>query len=712
MAARVPGQPHDFLDWLAARVAPPDWQARRPLLQADGTLSLRLARVDAPDRRVSVHWSPLDATGRGRHVLPAPAGLYGAFWSDDADEALLRALSEGLARVATEDAPVFLAAGPGPDETLPFTPEGLGDLLRRQIRPNDTRVGPLLALPFEQPDPRRLLFRFVAKGGRPEVAVALVAPAGQAQARRRDLVFALLTDTRTPGERRRPDHQVERLLGFALGRALAHDPTLALAATGAPQGTCAEGGCASCQADGGGPSGYLERYHARVRHEAFIRDWNAEQRWRRFLYPISRCIVNLFRLGADDTLVVHESLECIQNEPPWLPADSAFWQTRRATRVGEYWQPARLIVTDLMEDDVVSGGSMQRLEAALEDAVARPGARSVVVLSGCLPNVMGDNPVPAMRRLSRAGTSRFYWIANSNDFGGYTAALIRDRLEESAPAAHPRDPLGLALVGGASARENQDLLDLAARVGLHPKGVVLPDVGYEVFSRVADARLFVWANQSALRDVSELAFGDLPVVLLRPASPVGVEGTFEWLRRVVEQTDPDLNLVERIDAMAADPAHQARLDELRARTGGYSLGFVVDPEDLAILADTRPVYAFSLLELLLEMGFRLRFIAYGEAGAYQATLDSFAARDVGARVDLHTFTTPEELHLALRSSGVGALFSNFAADPRARDAGLNVFSEADIQLGLEGFHRTAEHLLRLCERRPLAAYARWLGGAA
>ncbi len=705
MDLREPAQPLAFLEWLRSRVVVRGFRTRTPVPESDGTVTFSLVSEDDSRRVVRVRWSPVATRAAGATAVHVDDSLVGVVWSDEALPSVVREAAASLAALVARDDPVFLRVGPGPDEPVPFTPEGLGDLLRRQVRPGETRWGSLLAVAFEQPDAHRLVFRFEGDGGSPRVVIVLVAPPSKTRFQRGDLSFVVDEDTRAPEQRRRADHQVERLIGFAVGRALARDPPLVVPET--PDAVAAAPGCAELAAP---VAEGVDPLHARARHEAFIRRWNAEWRWRRFLYPASRCIVNLFRLGPEDALVVHESLECVQNEPPWLPADSAFWHTRRGTRVGEFWQRAHVEVTDLREADVVRGRSMDALEAALEATATRPGGRSVVVVSGCLPNVIGDNPVPAMRRLSRTSPCRFYWVGNTNDFQGYTAALIRDRLTEVAPASAPRDPIGFAIVGGGSARENRDLLDLAARAGLHPMGVVLPDVGYDVFSRVAGARIFAWANQSALRDISELAFSDLPVVLLRPPSPVGVRGTFAWLSEVVAETDPALGLAERVAAMEADPALAERLGRLRARTGCHRLVFVADREDLALLMDTRPMYAYSLLDVLVEMGFRLRIVVHGDLDSYQGFVHEFGARGWADRVDLVPFGSPRELTEALREPGGGAVFSNITADPRVTAAGRNVFSEADVEMGIEGFFRTAERLARRCEVRPLAGYEHWMAG--
>jgi len=717
MPADIPAQPAEFLDWLRKQMAAEGFAPHAHGLQPDGPLTI--AWIGADRNRVAAHWTPSVHPGvaASHRVLRDP--LYGVLWSDQAPVDTLLAVEAALARVVAAHDPVFLRVGPGPDAEVPFTPEGLGDLLQRQMKPGVTRVGRWRLHAIEQAGPRALRLGFGSDAGAPERSVLLVANTDAMRLRRADLVFRVEQGLRD-AEPRGPDagnppqphrsadtRAIERLVGFAVGRALARDPWLVI--SGAPDPTQAatphedRAAVPTCEPV---PDG-VDPLHARVRHEAFIRRWNAPWRWRRFLYPQSRCIVNLFRLGPEDTLVVHESLECIENEPPWLPADSAFWHTRRGTRLGEFWQRARLAVTDLREADVVRGRSMDRLEAALEESA---GSRSVVVVSGCLPNVIGDNPIPAMRRLAGRTRCRFYWVGNTNDFERYTANLIRDRLMEAAPPSLPRDPLGFAIVGGGSARENRDLLDLAARVGLHPMGVVLPDVSRGVFEQVRSARVFAWANQSALRDISELAFDGLPVVLLRPPAPVGLTATYEWLRAAASEAVPAAEVRARLDAIADDGQVRARLDALRGRTGRLRLAFVVDPEEAAILLDTRALYAFSILDVVLEMGFCVRFIAFGGENDYREVLRDLEGRGVSDRVDLRSFSNPDELARALADPEVGAVFSNITADPRVTAASRLVFSEADFEMGVEGFFRTAERLIRRCVHRPLGVVERlWEG---
>ena len=54
----------------------------------------------------------------------------------------------------------------------------------------------------------------------------------------------------------------------------------------------------------------------------------------------------------------------------------------------------------------------------------------------------------------------------------------------------------------------------------------------------------------------------------------------------------------------------------------------------------------------------------------------------------------------------GAVFSSFGADPRAIEAGINTFSDLDFEMGIEGFFRSAERLLRLCTQRPFGSIRR------
>jgi len=272
--------------------------------------------------------------------------------------------------------------------------------------------------------------------------------------------------------------------------------------------------------------------------------------------------------------------------------------------------------------------------------------------------------------------------------------------------------LGVALVNGGNARENRELMDLLARIGLHPQGVVLPDVSFHAFESVRRASLFVWASQSALRDVAELVFADLPVSLLTPPAPAGVSATLDWLRRVVHRLEPESEPARALAALAAEAPWLGRLGALRRQAAEHALAFAVDAPELELVWDTTPLYAYSLLDLVLEMGFSVRLLAYGDPSGFEPARARVAARGLAERVTFAPFASRAELLDGLRAPRVGAVFSNFQADPRAVAAGRATFSEADVELGIEGFFRTAERLLRRCRTRPLAGFEAWSGEVA
>jgi len=441
--------------------------------------------------------------------------------------------------------------------------------------------------------------------------------------------------------------------------------------------------------------------------ESFIRPWRDDDRWGRFFYPANHCVTELFRLGRDEALVVHETHECVMNNPPWTPADSTFFLGQRGATQGEFWHGCAMFITDPRAADVARGSSQTRLEQAIDAAAGTPDVRTVVVHQGCLPLLMGDNPTAALlRQRAKRPDTKLYWLAPTNDFMGYTAQLIHDRLIQVAPPSRSRDPLGVGIIGGASPVENLELAGLLRQVGLRPLGVILPSVSFEAVSRVADASVLAWANQSSLRDVAEVFLEGLPVRLLRPSAPVGIVATLDWLEQCVA-------------AAQADPAPLAQLRRqqpwlmslsgLRQRASQHRLALVGDPEELDLLIDTRPGHAFSLLDALLEMGFAVRLLGRGQEGAFRATRARLEAHSDAARLDLRHFVDRQGLHEQLSDSGVSAVYSNFTADPRAARAGLRVFSEGQIELGIDGFLRTAGRLIHLCEKRPLAGLRSYLG---
>lgn len=697
------GSPLEILAWVARQIRLPGWTTRLPLLETDGSLLLRFSNGEG--------------TARARWLLPGllsaeavgdvEGGLVPVGLSPEAVTALARMLRD---KVQRRGLPLF-ELGPAAGDPIEFTRASFGGFLSPWLQPGVTRWGPFRLVDLEQPSRERLLVRFEADEGDAPVRVDVaLGPSrwepqadGRGQFSRRDFRFSLEVDTRSPALRARLEGQVERLCGFAVARLLARDATLRLPPE-VPEEASAAGGAETVR--------FLERHSDRIRQEAFIRKWKADYRWHRFLYPQSRCIANLFRLGTDEVFVAHESLECVFNEPPWLPADATLFASRRGDSVGEYWHSANFMVTDIGGADIVGGRSMARLDLALEEAAERSDSRSVVVLSGCLPLVIGDNPVPTMRKLQARTTSRFYWLSATNDFGGYTAQLVRDRLEAVAPADAPRDPLGVAIAGGRSPAEDRELQELLAAIGLHPKGVVLPDVSRAAFERVREASVFAWANQTSLRDIAELMFSGLPVVLLRPRAPVGLANTLLWLDRVVSSLAPDNPGVAALAKLRGDPPWRERLLRLTEQTRGTALAFVVDAEDLEILYDTTPLYAFSLIDVVLEMGFSVRFVTKGPLAHVDEARRRFVDAGLADRVTFVPFEDATELVQRLADPSVGAVFSDFTADPRAIAAGRTTFSEVDLEMGVEGFFRGGERLLRRCRLRPFEGLDRLVTGGA
>ena len=695
MTRTDPAEPLELLAALARRLRLEGWQARVPVPEVDGSLLLRFR---AGERVATARWVlPHAADAAPSSALVRLEGLAGALLLDGLTEAegatVARALREAVHRLGSP----ALGLGPAGDDPIEFVPEALGAQLAPWLATGTTRWATLQLVELTQPSRERLVLCFDAPEG--GVTVALTATRwqpladGRAGFSRRDLRLSLEADARPPDVRSRLDGQVERWCGFAVARLLANDPRLRLAAPVA---------ATQAPATADDAAGFRTRFADRMRQEAWARRWKADYRWRRFLYPQDRCIVNLFRLGADETLVAHESLECVFNEPPWLPPDAALFAGRRDATVGEYWHGDGTRVTDLRGRDLARGGSMAKLDRALEEASRGPRGRSVVVYSGCLPLLIGDNPVPTMRRLHADGPTRFYWLSATNDFGGYTAELVRERLDELAPASAPRDPLGVALVGGRTPREDAELLALVDALGLHGLGLVLPDVSYEAFARVREASLFAWSNQTSLRDVAELMFTGLPVVLLRARSPVGLEGTLQWLERIVGSLGPDNPGVDVVAGWRAAPPWAERLAHLRERTAGHALAFAADADELRLLQDTTPLYAYPLLDVVLEMGFDVHLLVTGPADLAGARA-ALASRGLDGRVTFGDFADATQLVDRLREPRIGAVFSDFTADPRAVAAGRASFSEADLELGVEGFFRAAERLLRRCRLRPFAA---------
>jgi hypothetical protein len=335
----------------------------------------------------------------------------------------------------------------------------------------------------------------------------------------------------------------------------------------------------------------------------------------------------------------------------------------------------------------------------------------VAVAIGCLPIVVGDSSRRAFERHRREGKDFFLlrtW--QMGDPGGrITTQLPRERLARVAPPAHPRDPRAVALLGSGSGAENDDLFGLLAALGLRPTGAVLPDVGLDLFERVADAAVFVWTNRWSLVDERLMDLSGVPVTVVRPGPPVGLAGTRAWLEGVVAATPVDPT---RLDEVLADAVPAEELADVRARAGRFAMLFVADATESRLLIGSNRDrgLGFSPLAVLHEMGFRTRLLGYGATAAFAPVVAELAAMPGEQRTELRVFQDPGELSGLLGEPDVGAVYSSFNADPRVLGAGRCVFCEHDFELGLRGFLRTARRLLDMCERRPLKGLEAFLGG--
>ncbi len=711
---RCPLQPLEFLRWLSSQLSGPDLVCRQAMLGRDGTVSFS---VESPAGRGSIRWSavPGDGTGSLR-----PLGSGGWVAGKDVPEETLSPWMGALEKVIDLCDPPWLRWNPPQQGVVFFLESSFGALLREWIEPGVTRWGAFTAGDFAQETHDRMDFRFstdsmatraeviirLSVQGLPAIPEVTGTPFSREQFR-----FSVMRDTRSPKARHRLDGQVERLLGYAVARVLegnfvlvACDPLLPPPVLDAGDSQKADA-CAHCTA-----SDRTQRLSGLARHDAFVRNWHAEDRWRRFLYTPSHCITGLVNLGADDAYVSHESLECVLNEAPWLPPDSTFFHQPRQTRVGTWWAPCRKLVTDIQEQDIACHGGMGLLERAIQTAHNDPEVRSVLVHNGCLANVTGDNPMPIIRRLNADDDRRLYWVSATNDSGASAAQLIRDRLQEALQDRSGSDPLGVALVGGTTPDEDEELGNLLGVLGLSAMGSVLPDVSYRRVRRVARASWFVWAYKTPVADLATEIFRDLPVRLLVPDAPVGIRGTLTWLRHIVDAVRAEVPGGADPGPLLDRPFWEQDLRNLRARTRSHAVAFVVDPTELDVLLDRTSAYGFAALEVVTEMGFGVRLLTWGPPEAFGDRLAAAANLGESGQITSCPFSSPEELSHLLRQPEIGLVFSNFAADPRVTGAGKTVFSEVSFEMGIQGFLRTARSFLRSCERRPLARVQHFLGG--
>lgn len=280
---------------------------------------------------------------------------------------------------------------------------------------------------------------------------------------------------------------------------------------------------------------------------------------------------------------------------------------------------------DLRESDVVAGQAEERLETCLRAVAAPrwmpPGVffppEGILVLSTCLSEMIGADPVPVCRKVEAETGVRIVPVATSGlrlrtqaEVGDWVA---RTMVTEFGQKGDP-DPDAINLIGFSTdpVERPEDLRrtfqgEVAGALGLAGLRV---NAQAPIGASLEDWRNLPLAGLSVV--VDRAMYGDLLGLLERPghraielAQPYGLARTDAFYRAIAAATGRSLDAA--LDGLDARREAVETLERARERFAGRRLAYGIGshhnfrPDDLAS-------EGLGALPLMLEMGFKIEIV--------------------------------------------------------------------------------------------------------
>lgn len=679
-------QPQELSESLQRRLRLPGRPTVAASFEADG--SLRLAFVEG-SREGWLAWCPIRAD-EPSHSAPAEmgGGLKGSGLSRDEARSLLGQ----ILRLLRGDELHALKWGPGPEQRLDLSPDrGLGDLVRRVLRPGETRSGPFVAEAPRAEGSHALLFPFrAADEADPSRADVIVRVDGSGQESAAgphwalDAVRVELRDSAPVGGDDDPVREATRaLVGFAVGRALGMGATLRVAET-------AE---ASAHPDEE-PTKLAAILQstlspAELRGDLFRRPWGYNlvsnelvrqtQGYCRFIGHGSReCLAGIPRAAGQEDRY---------NFTPWYET----WDFVESPRVTDF------------DDNSVFEGGVPRLDRAVRDTIAEAPDMPLFVLEMCDYSFLAEDIASVIDEAApEAGSEASPNVVGPEHplaKGDKRWAPILERLFVEREGASTPDARSLNLVGFGppSLPIYAELESLLASLDVRVAARLFPFLDTERQDAMARARAWVISPWLAVEKGPGEVLERLGDPRLRAPLPYGLAGTRAWLDGVLGLFGETPLGDARFSALVSMNAPQ--LETLRLRASGISLGFVIPAAWVDVFATPELFFGFAPLSCLADLGFRLEVLVTGERGARSESelravlLASDAALGADAPLDVLFQGEGEPLVAALERMSSPLVYTEYSHDQRLLEARKLPFDARMLEPGLAGAERSARRLV-------------------
>ncbi len=332
---------------------------------------------------------------------------------------------------------------------------------------------------------------------------------------------------------------------------------------------------------------------------------------------------------------------------------------------------------------------MTRLSEAF-DRAASLQPQVVHLMTTCLPELIGDDPRPLLRRIEQEGHAAVCWSSKTRDPAQSFDQLISRKLQELS-LGKVRDPNAVILAGIPSVQAAQEAASLLAELGLKVVGELFPKIALRESDQQPGASAVVWLNPVGWEKLSNDPFLNAGLAVVRYHPPFGCAGTQLWLQRVCEVLGRDSSCLRGIEAK-----HQQAFGTLRAQCVTRRIALVGDRADLEVLVSRGRSMGMSVASVLCDLGFRVACFVYDPCPV--AALRQPPRATGAGSLEFVPFSTAQQLD-ELLACDVDAAFTHFSHDPRLEAFGIPGFCEDTFEPGYLGMVRTGNRILHKMQTR-------------
>ncbi|MCA9696587.1 MAG: hypothetical protein KC431_03595, partial [Myxococcales bacterium] len=415
-------------------------------------------------------------------------------------------------------------------------------------------------------------------------------------------------------------------------------------------------------------------------------------------------------------VIDHTDIECLFNQVSHDARLPSFFNTPdteelvfedgrvRKLQSHEHSDDVRLLFTDIGDIDVIKGAD-KLVDEALELLATLPDKPdSVIVQSGCLPDVTGDDLEASAARTRDKLRLPVFAVGQHNDPTGKALGALFAEGEHSTPIAldRPLDETGMVVLGMPAFVGSAELTGILGEAGIRVLAGVLPQVMDDACEQLLRASLLVEYPWDRYRETARRLGERLaPARVLRPPAPFGLDSSRRWLLAIGAAMGRRAEVEAALDSRLEHIAGRWRALQARARQ--LRVGFVVEHGHWRSALSARRSLGLPMLEVVSEMGFGVDILAYaggrGQLPAEQRFDD----------IRVRWYRSVDELDALLADEQVAAWYSELHYDRRISRNGKNTFSMREFAMGPGGALSNLESMLRVAELPFYRSYARYLG---